>query len=97
MKTNITKIESALDKVSAINGYTYDMQGVDHDKRQAGVIAQELKKVLPEAVITDANGYYAVRYTNIIPLLIEALKEEKSKRESLEERLAKIERMLDIK
>lgn len=97
MKTNVTKIESALDKVSAINGYTYDMQGVDHDKRQAGVIAQELKKVLPEAVITDANGYYAVRYTNIIPLLIEALKEEKSKRESLEERLAKIERMLDIK
>ena len=97
MKTNITKIKSALDKVSAINGYTYDMQGVDHDKRQAGVIAQELKKVLPEAVITDANGYYAVRYTNIIPLLIEALKEEKSKRESLEERLAKIERMLDIK
>ena len=98
VKTNVVKIDSALDKVSAINGYTYDMQGVDFKgKRQAGVIAQELKEVLPEAVVTDDNGYYAVRYTNIIPLLIEALKEERSKRESLEERLAKIERMLDIK
>lgn len=98
MKTNVVKIESALDKVSKISGYTYDMQGIEFgEQRQAGVLAQELKEVLPEAVITDDNGYYAVRYTNIIPLLIEALKEEKSKRESLEERLAKIERMLDIK
>lgn len=98
MTTNVVKIDSALDKVSAINGYTYDMQGVEFGgQRQAGVIAQELKEVLPEAVVTDDNGYYAVRYTNIIPLLIEALKEEKSKRENLEERLAKIERMLDIK
>ena len=112
MKTNVVKIESALDKVSKISGYTYDMQGVEFGgQRQAGVLAQELKEVLPEAVVTDDNGYYAVRYTNIIPLLIEALKEEKSKRESLEdevmslkeenktlqERLAKIERMLDIK
>ena len=98
MKTNIVRIDSALDKVSKISGYTYDMQGVAFEgQRQAGVLAQELKEVLPEAVITDNNGYFAVRYTNIIPLLIEALKEEKSKRESLEERLAKIERMLDIK
>ena len=98
MKTNVVKIESALDKVSKISGYTYDMQGIEFGgQRQAGVLAQELKEVLPEAVVTDDNGYYAVRYTNIIPLLIEALKEEKSKRESLEERLAKIERMLDIK
>ena len=112
MKTNVVKIESALDKVSKISGYTYDMQGIEFGgQRQAGVLAQELKEVLPEAVVTDDNGYYAVRYTNIIPLLIEALKEEKSKRESLEdevmslkeenktlqERLAKIEKMLDIK
>ena len=98
MKTNLEKIGSALDKVSSINGYTYNMQGVSYSgERQAGVIAQELKEVLPEAVVTDENGYYAVRYTNIIPLLIEALKEEKSNREKLEERLAKIERMLDIK
>lgn len=112
MKTNVVKIESALDKVSKISGYTYDMQGIEFGgQRQAGVLAQELKEVLPEAVVTDDNGYFAVRYTNIIPLLIEALKEEKSKRESLEDevmslkeenktlqkRLAKIERMLDIK
>ena len=98
VKTNVVKIDDALNKVDQISGYTYDMQGLDFKgKRQAGVIAQELLEVLPEAVVQDDNGMYAVRYTNIIPLLIEAIKEEKSKRENLEERLAKIEKMLENK
>lgn len=105
VKTNVVKIDDALNKVDQISGYTYDMQGLDFKgKRQAGVIAQELLEVLPEAVVQDDNGMYAVRYTNIIPLLIEAVKEEKSKIESLEEknrnleeRLAKIEKMLENK
>ena len=105
VKTNVVKIDDALNKVDQISGYTYDMQGLDFKgKRQAGVIAQELLEVLPEAVVQDDNGMYAVRYTNIIPLLIEAIKEEKSKIESLEEknrnleeRLAKIEKMLENK
>ena len=41
-----------------------------------GVIAQDVEAVLPEAVITDADGYKSVRYQDLIPLLIEALKEQ---------------------
>lgn len=97
LKTNVNLITDALSKVTKINGYTYDMAGVEPSvKRHSGVIAQELKEILPEAVVEDGNGYLAVRYSGIIPLLIEALKEEKFEREKLEQRLAKIEAMLGI-
>jgi hypothetical protein len=41
-----------------------------------GVVAQDVEAVLPEAVTTDAEGYKSVRYDNLIPLLIEAIKEQ---------------------
>jgi hypothetical protein len=41
-----------------------------------GVVAQDVEAVLPEAVTTDADGYKSVRYDNLIPLLIEAIKEQ---------------------
>ena len=82
-KTNIRVIENPIEILNSISGYRYNMLGVDHTE-QVGLIAQELVKVLPEAVITDNNGMMAVRYSNLIPLLIEAVKE-------LSERLKNIE------
>ena len=73
LKTDIVKITNALDKVNQINGYTFTMLGTG--KRQAGVIAQEIEKVLPEVVVKNENGYLTVMYSNIISLLIEAIKE----------------------
>lgn len=73
VKTNIRVIEKPIEILNSISGYRYNMLGVDNSD-QVGVIAQELVKVLPEAVITDNNGMMAVRYTNIIPVLIEAVK-----------------------
>jgi hypothetical protein len=43
---------------------------------KVGVLAQEVEAVFPEAVITDAEGYKLVNYDNLIPLLIEAVKEQ---------------------
>lgn len=74
LKTDIVKITNALEKVNQINGYTFTMLGTG--KRQAGVIAQEIEKVLPEVVVqNEDNGYLTVAYGNIISLLIEAIKE----------------------
>lgn len=73
LKTDIVKITNALEKVNQINGYTFTMLGTG--KRQAGVIAQEIEKVLPEVVVKNENGYLTVMYSNIISLLIEAIKE----------------------
>ena len=78
LKNNITPISNSLNKVLAISGNIFDW-----DKKsgktgsEAGVIAQEIQKVLPQAVITRDNGYLAVKYDQIIPLLIEAIKDLK--------------------
>ena len=71
LKTGITQIPDAIERVKQIRGCTYTMD----DKPSAGVIAQELIKVLPESVHTKEDGYYGVSYHGVIALLIEAVKE----------------------
>jgi hypothetical protein len=98
VKTNLQKIEGALDKVSNINGYTFTRTDYtsedDKHKRHVGVIAQEIQKVLPELVHEDDKGMLSVAYGNMTALLIEAIKEERQKREVLEERLERLEKLL---
>jgi len=86
LKDNIEIIPKALDKVMQLSGYTFTRTNAekgDEDKRQTGVIAQEVLEVLPEAVSTDADGYHAVAYGNMVGLLIEAIKELKEEVEQL--------------
>ena len=80
LKNNITKISGPLQKINAINGYTFDW---DEEKqniykgRDYGVIAQEIERVAPELVNTRDNGYKAVKYEKLVPILIESIKELK--------------------
>ena len=97
LKTNKVGISNALEKVNALSGFTFDWtewaceQGGQFDptKRFVGVSAQEVEKVLPEAVSPAPfnNDYLTVRYEKIVPLLIEAIKELSDKVSNLEERL----------
>lgn len=73
IKTNFEVIDSALDKVLAIRGYTYLRVG--QSEREVGVKAQEVQKVLPEVVKADVDGGLSVSYPNMIALLIEAIRE----------------------
>jgi hypothetical protein len=73
LKTNVQVIDGALGKVEAIRGVTFER--IADGSVSTGVIAQELKEVLPEAVHTDAEGLHSVAYGNITGLLIEAVKE----------------------
>lgn len=90
LKENLQVIDNALNKVSQVSGYTFNY--IDKpEERSAGIIAQEIEKVLPEVVFDHErnNGTYkAVRYDNVIPLLIEAIKELKGKVNDLENRLS---------
>jgi hypothetical protein len=91
LKTNIEPIENALDKVLALNGFTYNFNdigkelGFDASIRHAGVSAQEVQAVLPEVVAPApvSDEYITVKYEKIIPLLIEAIKELKAEVEEL--------------
>ena len=89
-KENVTQIPNALEKVNALAGVEFDWTdeyinnhgGLDDyfiRKHDVGVLAQQLEKVLPEAVITRPDGTKAVRYERVVPLLIQAINELSSK------------------
>ncbi len=83
-KKDIREIESPLGKVMNIRGVTYEYRTGEFPEyrfsggRHAGCIAQEIEKVLPEAVLTDNNGYKSLNYSELVPLLLEAVKEQQN-------------------
>lgn len=88
-KEDLKLIDSPFEKLSGINGYTYKMKK-DLKGRRAGVIAQEVEKVLPEVVSEDTNDnetLKSVDYNGLVALLIEAVKELKTEVVSLREEL----------
>ena len=88
LKDNIKPITEPLWKVNQIGGYTFDW----NDKQETykgsdvGVIAQEIHKVLPEIVTERGNGYLAVKYEKIVPLLIESIKELKKEVDDIKQK-----------
>lgn len=84
LKSDIEKIEGGLEKVCKLSGYTFVKDG--QDQRVAGVIAQEVLEVLPEAVIGTEETNYSVAYGNMVGLLIEAIKDLKAEVEELKKK-----------
>jgi hypothetical protein len=91
LKDNITLIPNSLEKITKIGGYTFDWNNkqdiYEVGSHDIGVIAQEIEEILPEVVITRDNGYKAVKYEKIIPLLIEAIKELKAEVDDLKSKV----------
>lgn len=82
LKDDISEIGGALGRVRQLRGVTYRMQGTS--ERRAGVIAQEVRKVLPEVVFEAEDGYLSVAYGNLVGLLINAIKELEARVDHLE-------------
>jgi hypothetical protein len=93
LKTDLHQITNALEKVSALNGFEFSWNDAakeiypERTARDVGVIAQEVQAVLPEVVTERADGYLAVQYEKLVPLLIEAIKELKSQVQELQSRV----------
>lgn len=90
LKTKLGNIENALEKICSLNGFYYEANKVAQElgyacKREVGVSAQEVEKVLPE-IVTSApvdEMYKTIYYERLTPLLIEAIKELHSEIASL--------------
>ena len=87
LKTNITPIKNALDKLLSLEGVEFDFINKKNygylGKHQIGVIAQQVETIVPELVVTNSDGYKGVSYEHITPLLIEAIKEQQKQIEDL--------------
>ena len=94
LKENLNPIENSIEKIQAISGYNFDWKdevikerGGEDDyfvrKSDVGVVAQEIEAILPEACATRPDGTKAVRYEQLVPLLIEGIKELKAEIEEL--------------
>lgn len=109
LKENITPINDPINKIKSLRGVTYKSNQVAHSygytnkSEQVGVIAQDVKKVLPQAVkpapfdigqnvdgseySLSGENYMTVQYEKLVPLLIEAIKEQQILIEDLQKRI----------
>jgi hypothetical protein len=84
-KKEIATLDNALDTILSLRGVTFDWdrdawpEKYFREGRQVGFIAQEVEQVLPELVSTDANGYKSVAYVNVVPVLVEAMKQQQAR------------------
>jgi hypothetical protein len=92
-KDNIETISNASDKLSQLRGVTYNFKQEEIAGRtfdgsdQIGFIAQEVEQVFPELVVTHENGYKGVNYQGLIPVIVEALKDNQAAVEEIETKL----------
>ncbi len=91
VKTNVKTIENALDIVTKMRGVTFDR--IQDGKASVGVIAQEVKEVLPQVVNYDEQAdIHSVAYGNIVGVLIEAIKAQQVQIAELSAEVAKLKK-----
>jgi hypothetical protein len=96
LKTNIQPLQNSLQRIQKLNGYTYNWIDKTKDQnKQIGFLAQEIQKEFPELTteIKQENGEIniGVNYTNMIPVLLEAIKEQQKQIEELKKKVAELE------
>lgn len=101
-KKNINTLNNSLEKVMLLRGVTYEMKKDEFPEKQftegtqVGLIAQEVEKVVPEVVVTNADGYKSVDYAKLVPVLIEALKILQLQRQEDIRRIEKLEAQIKL-
>ena len=86
LKKNIESIDGALGKVHRLRGVRFEWREGDHGPdEQLGFIAQEVSEVLPAVVTENDEGYFNVNYSAVVPVLVEAVKEQQRQIDALSE------------
>ena len=96
LKANIISLGATLSKLLQIDGKSYTMKKDESEKQKIGLLAQDIEKVFPE-LVSESNGIKSVNYQGLVPVLINALKEQQTEIDRLktqEERLDRLERLV---
>ena len=88
LKDNVKRIEDPIGKVKQLDGITFNYK--KDGSESTGLIAQQLLEVLPQVVyetndLNDDKTHYAVRYGQVVGLLVEAIKEQQDQIDSLKD------------
>ena len=75
LKANIVSLGATLSKLLQIDGKSYTMKKDKREKQKIGLLAQDIEKVFPE-LVSESNGIKSVNYQGLVPVLINALKEQ---------------------
>lgn len=99
LKENITPLDNPIETLNQIKGVNFDwIAGIDREfsdyispkqGHDIGVIAQDVEKVLPEAIQYYPDGYMGVNYPKLVPVLLEAIKHLNNRVEQLESQVSK--------
>jgi len=92
LKKDVKVIDDPLAKVLQLNGVSFNW--TDTGQSSAGVIAQDVEKVMPEIIRDNPTGYKSLNYNGLIGLLIEAVKEQNETIKSLEQKINTLEERL---
>ena len=101
LKTNVETLDDALAKIGQLRGVRYEWKRNLPDGRelgsgeQIGLIAQEVQQVVPQAVIQGKDGYYAVDYARLVPLLIQGMKEQQLQLNEQRQQIAKLVKLME--
>ena len=95
LKANIISLGSTLTKLLQIDGKSYTMKKDENNKQKIGVLAQDIEKVFPE-LVSESNGIKSVNYQGLVPVLINALKEQQSEIEILKQQQAEIDELKEM-
>lgn len=93
LKQNVEPIDNPIESIQGLHGVRYEWRrDINPDRKppsgeQIGLIAQEVRDVVPQAAIEQSDGYLAVDYARLVPLLIEGMKEQQREIEKLKARL----------
>jgi len=86
LKDNFQDISEGLNLIKSLHG-TYFTWKNDPSERKLGFIAQEVEAIIPELVKTNENGFKSVDYVSVIPVLVEAIKEQQKQIDELKSKL----------
>ena len=92
LKSNIVALGPTLMSLLQIEAKSYTMKDDTEQKQKIGLLAQEVQKVFPELVSEDKNGMLAVNYQALVPVLINALKEQEDNYNQLVESIEMLEK-----
>tara|TARA_B100000963_G_scaffold11459_1_gene8893 strand:+ start:513 stop:1487 length:975 start_codon:yes stop_codon:yes gene_type:complete len=90
LKSNIESLGSTLNKLLQLDGKSYELKG----KQKIGVLAQDIQEVFPELVSKDEREILAVNYQGLIPVLINAMKDQQGKIEKYQNEVIELKAMV---